>query len=119
MSTLMETGVHGMPYAGEIGCILWLVMVTWPDCTFGIGILSQFIQNPGPVHWEVKWIIIYSGSMKSLWLNFTECGKMLVEGFCDAGLCKLVGNCGICLPFRSGCNKLELEKATNNCSFDS
>jgi hypothetical protein len=75
----------GVPYAEAIGCVLWPVMITQPDCTFAIGILSQFIQNPGNVHWEaLKRVMVYLGSTKDLWLTFGGRGKTLVEGFCDA-----------------------------------
>ena len=39
--------MRSVPYAEAIGCVLWPVMITWLDCMFMIGILSQFIQNLG------------------------------------------------------------------------
>ena len=65
--------------------ILWLTVVSRPDTAFAVGVLSQFIQNPGPVHWDgVKRVISYLGSTKDLWLTFggTEC--MHIEGYSDA-----------------------------------
>ena len=50
-----------------------------------MSLLSQFIQNPGPAHWEVlKWVIVYLGSTKDLWLTFGGHSKLLAEGYCDA-----------------------------------
>ena len=61
----------GVPYVEAIGCVLWLVMITRPDCTFAVGILSQFIQNLGIAHWEaLKRVIVYLGWTKDLWLTF-------------------------------------------------
>ena len=60
-------------------------MISRPDAAFAVGILSQFIQNPGPAHWEgVKRIITYLGNTKNLWLTFGRCGNTILEGFCDA-----------------------------------
>src|ERR1700720_3777810 len=77
--------MSGMPYAEAIGCVLWPVMITQPDCAFVIGILSQFIQNPGNAHWEaLTQVMVYLGSMKDLWLTFGGRSQKLVEGFCDS-----------------------------------
>jgi hypothetical protein len=77
--------MRGVPYAEAIGCVLWPVMITRPDCAFATGILSQFIQNPGNTHWEaLKRVIVYLGSTKDLWLTFGGKRKTLLEGFCDA-----------------------------------
>ena len=47
--------------------------------------LLQFIQNPGPAHWEaLKHVIVFLGTTKDLWLTFGGRSKPAVEGFCDA-----------------------------------
>jgi hypothetical protein len=77
--------MHGVLYSEAIGSVLWPVVVSRPDAAYAVGILSQFIQNPGPAHWEgVKRVISYLGSTKDLWLTFGGQGKANVEGFCDA-----------------------------------
>ena len=77
--------MRSVPYAEAIGCVLWPVMITRPDCAFAVGILSQFIQNPGNVHWEaLKRVMVYLGSTKDLWLTFGGRSRKLVEGFCDS-----------------------------------
>ena len=77
--------MRGVPYAEAIGCVLWPVMITWLDCVFAIGILSQFIQNPSNAHWEaLKRVMVYLGATRDLWLTFGGRGKTLLEGFCDA-----------------------------------
>lgn len=57
--------MHGVPYSEAIGSVLWPVVVSRPDAAYAVGVLSQFIQNPGPAHF---------GGRK----------ETLVEGFCDA-----------------------------------
>ena len=76
--------MKGVPYAEAIGSVLWPMVVSRPNTAYAVGIMSQFIQNPGPVHWEgVKKIINYLGSMKNLWLTFGGNTKTLLEGYCD------------------------------------
>ena len=75
----------GIPYVEAIGSVLWPVIVSQPDAAFTVSILSQFIQNPGPAHWEVlKRMIVFLRSMKDFWLTFGGRSKLPMEGFCDA-----------------------------------
>ena len=65
------TRMHGIPYVEAIGSVLWPVIVSRPDAAFAVSTLSQFIQNPGPAHWEaLKRVIVFLRSMKDLWLTF-------------------------------------------------
>ena len=76
--------MHGIPYAEAIGSVLWPVVVSRPDAAFAVSTLSQFIQNPGPAHWEaLKRVIIFLGSTKDLWLTFGGRSKLAAEGFCN------------------------------------
>jgi hypothetical protein len=51
---------------------------------FTVGILSQFIQNSGHVHWEaLKQVMVYLGST-NLWLTFGRQTQKLLEGFWDS-----------------------------------
>jgi hypothetical protein len=77
--------MHGIPYSEAIGSVLWPVVVSRPDAAYAVGILSQFIQNPGQAHWEaLKRVIVYLGHTKNLWLTFGGNTQTLVEGYCDA-----------------------------------
>ena len=76
--------MHGIPYVEAIGSVLWPVIVSRPDAAFAVSTLSQFIQNPGPAHWEaLKCVIVFLRSMKDLWLTFGGRSKPAAEGFCD------------------------------------
>ena len=60
-------------------------VVSRPDIAYTIGILSQFIQNPGPLHWEgIKRVITYLYTTRDYCLTFGGTGKKLVEGYNDA-----------------------------------
>ena len=51
--------------------VLWPIVISWPDAAYAVGVMSQFMQNLGPAHWEgLKQIINYLRSMKDLWLTF-------------------------------------------------
>jgi hypothetical protein len=52
--------MQGVPYNKAIGSILWPAIVSRPDIAYAVGVLSQFIQNLGHIHWEaVKRVIVY------------------------------------------------------------
>jgi hypothetical protein len=76
--------MRNIPYAEAIGSVLWPVMISRPDAAFSVSVLSQFIQNPGRIHWEaLQQVIVYLNSTKDLWLTFGGRTKSL-EGYCDA-----------------------------------
>ena len=83
-SSLSQTAkMRGVPYSEAIGSVLWPVVVSRPDAVYAVGVPSQFIQNPGPVHWEgVKRVISYLGTTKNLWLTFGGQTKGQIRGFC-------------------------------------
>jgi hypothetical protein len=77
--------MKGIPYSRAIGSVLWPTVVSRPDTAFAVGILSQFMQNPGQAHWDgVKRVIGYLNTTKDLWLIFGGNKKTLLEGYCDA-----------------------------------
>jgi hypothetical protein len=84
-STNQLARMKGIPYKEAIGSVLWPVVVSRPDAAYAIGVLAQFIQNPGLAHWEaLKRLITYLGWTKDYWLTFGGRSKTLVQGFCDA-----------------------------------
>ena len=44
--------MENVPYKQVIGCIRYLVSCTRPDICFSVGLLSRFMLNPGPKHWQ-------------------------------------------------------------------
>src|ERR1700678_2659153 len=85
-STLSQNArMNGVPYSEAIGSVLWATVVSRPDTACAVGILSQFIQNPGLAHWEgVRRLIRYLGTTKDLWLTFGGNKQTLLEGYCDS-----------------------------------
>ena len=112
--------MHVIPYAEAIGSVLWkVVVVSQPDVAFAMSILSQFMQNPGPTHWEVlKHIIIYLRSTKDLWLTFSRQSKPTAEGFCDVDRAKTPPlHFRLFISHRSWSHFMELEKAACSCTI--
>jgi hypothetical protein len=73
-----------IPYLEAIGHVLWPVMITCPDALCAVGILAQFVQNPGLAHWKaLKRVIGYLYTTRDLWLTFGGVDAEL-EGFSDA-----------------------------------
>jgi hypothetical protein len=67
-----------------IGHALWPVMISRPNALCAVGILAQFVQNPGPAHWKaLKRLIGYLHTTRDLWLTFGGVNATL-EGFSDA-----------------------------------
>ena len=41
-----------VPYRQAIGSLMWAAVATQPDIAFAVSLLSQFLENPGKVHWN-------------------------------------------------------------------
>ena len=77
--------MQGVSYSEGIGSVLWPAVVSRPDIAYAVGVLSQFIKNPGQSHWEaLKRVITYLNTTKDVWLTFGGGSRSLVEGFSDA-----------------------------------
>jgi Reverse transcriptase (RNA-dependent DNA polymerase) len=73
-----------IPYREAVGSLLYLAVATRPDIAFPIGILSQFVDNPGRAHWEgVKHVFRYLAGTRNWALVYGTKVKGL-EGFTDA-----------------------------------
>lgn len=72
------------PYREAIGSLMYAAVATRPDITFTISALSQFLENPGQVHWEaVKRVFRYLAGTKNHSLTYGNERHDLV-GFTDA-----------------------------------
>ena len=60
-SPLMEEKqayIEKVSYVSAIGSPRYIMVCTKPDITHTMGVVSQFISNPGKQHWEaIKWIL--------------------------------------------------------------
>jgi hypothetical protein len=111
--------MRGVPYSEAIRSALWPIVMSRPDAVFAIGVLSQFIQNLGPAHWEgLKCVINYLGCTKNLWLTFRGKKNTLVEGFCNLDQASQKDQhsiSGYLFYFGMGAITLEFKEAKYHC----
>jgi hypothetical protein len=73
-----------VPYREAVGSLMWAAVGTRPDIAFPVGVLSKFLDNPGPAHWEAcKRVFRYLLGTKDLRLTYGA-GKPGLEGYSDA-----------------------------------
>ena len=49
-----------VPYASEVGSLMYAMVYTRPDISHEVGVLSRFMSKPGKEHWTtVKWVFKY------------------------------------------------------------
>jgi hypothetical protein len=59
------------PYREAIGSLMYAAVATRPDISFAVSALSQFLENPGLLHWEaVKHVLCYLSSTKEHVLTY-------------------------------------------------
>ena len=85
-STITQVAcMKGVLYCEVISSILWPTVISRPDTAYAVGVLSQFMQNPGQAHWDaVKRVISHLGSTRELWLTFGGKGQVNLQGYCDS-----------------------------------
>lgn len=60
-----------VPYREAIGSLMYASVATRPDITFAVSTLSQFLKNPGQIHWEaVKRVMRYLSQTRDLELTY-------------------------------------------------
>jgi hypothetical protein len=43
---------YDIPYKFSVGRLMYAMVCTCPDLTFSIGVVSQYLSNPGLAHWS-------------------------------------------------------------------
>ena len=58
--------MESTPYASGVGSIMYGMICGRPALAYAVSIVSQFMANPGIVHWQaLKWVLRYlDGSLK-------------------------------------------------------
>ncbi|WVY90035.1 hypothetical protein V8G54_035549 [Vigna mungo] len=79
--------MESVPFSNGIGSIMYGMVCTRPDVAHGVSVLSQFMVNPGPTHWEaLKWMLRYIRGSLGTGLSFQNNfqGGGYIEGFVDS-----------------------------------
>ena len=72
------------PYQEAIGSLMYASIATRPDISFAVATLSQYLDNPGEIHWEaVKRIIRYLSGTRNFALTYGDERHDLL-GYSDA-----------------------------------
>ena len=82
-----EKSVNLREYQSAIGSLIYASIATRPDLSSAVGVLSQFMSNPGPEHWTgVKRIFRYIKGTIDYGLKFKASNddKINLYGFADA-----------------------------------
>ena len=62
-----------IPYHKAIRSLMYNTVATWPDISFIVSALSQFLKNPSCIHWEAtKWVFHYLSGTKTLALTYSS-----------------------------------------------
>jgi hypothetical protein len=82
--TTKMTHMSKTPYHKAVGSLMYAAIATHPNITFAVSALSQFLENPGNIHWEhVKRVLHYLAGTKTNALTYgNERHKLL--GYMDA-----------------------------------
>lgn len=79
-----KTEVGGIPYRQAIGSLLFLSIITRPDISYAVNLLSRFCENPGKIHWgAVKRVFRYLKITSKYKITYGTTNENLV-GYCDA-----------------------------------
>ncbi|KAH9770027.1 Integrase catalytic domain-containing protein [Citrus sinensis] len=82
-----QTEMLKTPYASSVSCLMYAMVLTRPDLSYAVNLVSKFMSNPGKEHWRaVKWILKYLRGTTSYGLLYGK-GRVnynLVEGFVDS-----------------------------------
>ena len=55
-----ENTMRQVPYASVVGSLMYAILCTRPDINYLVGMVSRYLSNPGPKHWQVvKHILKY------------------------------------------------------------
>ncbi|KAK9076575.1 hypothetical protein SSX86_004909 [Deinandra increscens subsp. villosa] len=80
-----------VPYAQVVGSLMFLMVCTRLDISFGVSVVSRFLSNPGKEHWKaVKWILRYLAGTKDkgIWFGDGKIGTDKILGFVDSDFAK-------------------------------
>ena len=73
-----------IPYASAVGSVMYAMLCTRPDVSYGLSITSRYQANPGMKHWQVvKMILKYLKRTKELFLVYGGCTELSICGYSD------------------------------------
>ena len=52
------------PYAPAVGCLMYAMVVTRPDISHAVGVISRFMHNPGRSHWNAVKHVLSTATLR-------------------------------------------------------
>ncbi|KAL7150257.1 hypothetical protein ABFS83_05G099600 [Erythranthe nasuta] len=87
--------MRSVPYANEIGSIMYLMVSTRPDIAYVVSCLSRYMANPGMPHWEaVKWLMRYLRGSVRTGIGFSKYNRKSTTSY-------VFTLCGSCISWKS------------------
>jgi hypothetical protein len=89
-TTLSKTRMERTPYREAVGSLMHLMVCTRPDIAYAVGVVSRYLENPGPAHWDaVQRIIQYVKLTRNYCLEYKKVPAIQgvigdLHGYCDA-----------------------------------
>jgi len=83
---LSDDELHDIPYREAVGSLLFVSLVSRPDITYAVGLVSRYLEKHNNSHWQaVKRIFRYLKGTKNLGIMYTNSGgKLNLVGFSDS-----------------------------------
>ncbi|GMF61359.1 unnamed protein product [Phytophthora fragariaefolia] len=74
-----------VPYRNAVGCLMYLMVGTWPDLAAAVGVLSQLAADPCPTHLQaLKRVFRYIQGTKTHGIEFQAGSEDGLQGYSDA-----------------------------------
>ncbi|KAK9051372.1 hypothetical protein SSX86_027999 [Deinandra increscens subsp. villosa] len=80
-----------VPYAQAVGSLMYLMVCTRPDISYGVSVVSRYLSRPGRAHWlAVKWILRYLSGTQQVGIKFGSgfVGLDRIQGYVDSDYAK-------------------------------
>jgi hypothetical protein len=76
--------MKSIPYASDVGSLMYAQVCTHPDIAFITGLLVRFQTNPGLKHWEaIKKALHYLQGTKHIILTYRKSDELKFVGYAD------------------------------------
>jgi hypothetical protein len=73
-----------IPYANAVGSLMYAIIITRPNISHAIGVVSRYMANLGKEHWAtVKWVLRYLRGIGDYCITYNS-GHELVCGYVDS-----------------------------------
>ncbi|XP_047306157.1 secreted RxLR effector protein 161-like [Impatiens glandulifera] len=74
-----------IPYASEVGSLMYAQFCTRPDIAFIVDVLGRYLNNPGMDHWKAaKRVMRYLKKTKDYMLTYKRSDHLEIVGYSDS-----------------------------------